>query len=802
LYGNYSRNDGRRTYANTSSGGQPKRLLPEQLHDVFRIELNRLNNNREIIEPNGLLFDSDIEQNKSSSADDVTQKNTNKYTLQSVYIGEIWRFRVKISNKLNENLINFGLLCHIELNMKGNGQPTQLYPRPSEVCPPQMRRNDNVAIDLEYPVTSNEPAAYSLIFTITCSTEDDVHQLYKDIFEFHAVPCTSLSYQKQTLDENLFVEALVHNVSNQPKLPLYVEVNFKCMGLFKSYNLTHHNKEFAVEDHHTDDDTIYLEPGTEKNVLFQISMKNPTSLVNLNALSVGQIEIKWKSFDATKSTNTFREGIFVSDIIQRRSLFCRKLPNADLSSSSPAISKSKSQSDNIEILVLKCPSSSVVHKPFTVTFHIFNLDRFAQRVWLSIDRNRSGYLLPCNISRRNLGVLETSSSMKTDMTLIGFAAGIHVLTGIVIETQRASGSDNVERKMMHYESSQYIYIDIDEQFHRQKLKEKAERELVLRREMEKHKNLNLEEVEVDQKERETAPRDLKQDEGGGGAVEEKEGDVVNAGGGGDGADRVDGIDGVGDGDDHDDHDDPDGDREEIEHPQIEQEEEPGNGMGMQMDAEYENGGDAVEEAQGMDPQPEVVMEFDDAQDAVEEDGVDGDIGGDQYVDNGDPAQTVEEEVMKEIQTQMKHRSSFELESNTLNTESTVAAADGDGNGMNDGQVEEEEYPLNPSPENKPTLPDESDLIPIGHIKTEEEIQAEIEEEEKQERASLNPLGSPKLSEGKEQQIADEAMTESALQNDTLSEEVPADDLDVSALEITDHDESTTGTIPNEANLYE
>ncbi len=203
-----------------------------------------------------------------------------------LYIDEIWRFRVKISNKLNENLHNFGLLCHIEMNLKGNGNPKQLYPRPRELCPTQLNKNDNISIDLEYPFISNEPASYSLIFTITASNEDDMQRLYKDIFEFNAVPALSLTFQKQTLDDNLFVEALINNVSNQPSLPLYVNVNVKCLGLFKSYNLTNYNNNNINE---IQDYSIHLKPSDETNVLFQIEMKNPTSLVNLNALSVGQI---------------------------------------------------------------------------------------------------------------------------------------------------------------------------------------------------------------------------------------------------------------------------------------------------------------------------------------------------------------------------------------------------------------------------------------------------------------------------------------------------------------------------------
>ncbi len=92
---------GQRSY---NSPQPPKRLLPK----------------------NGLLFDSDIASSSdnpnlnNSNDNPSTSLTDNKYPLQSVYIGEIWRFCVKISNKLNENLHNFGLLCHIEMNLKSN----------------------------------------------------------------------------------------------------------------------------------------------------------------------------------------------------------------------------------------------------------------------------------------------------------------------------------------------------------------------------------------------------------------------------------------------------------------------------------------------------------------------------------------------------------------------------------------------------------------------------------------------------------------------------------------------------------
>eukprot|EP01084_Bolivina_argentea_P221938 375767_1 len=270
-YNNYrGQRTGQRSY---NSPQPPKRLLPEKLHEVFRIELNRLNNDREIISENGSLFDSDIASSSSdntsinNNANDTTSTSIiDKYPLQSVYIGEVWRFRVKISNKLSENLHNFGLLCHIEMNLKGNGNPKQLYPRPRELCPTTMNKHDNISIDLEYPFISNEPSSYSLIFTITASNEDDMQRLYKDIFEFNAVPALSLTFQKQTLDENLFVEALINNVSNQPSLPLYVQVNFKCLGLFKSYNLTNYNNNNNNNKGKYNDNSIHLQPSQETNV--------------------------------------------------------------------------------------------------------------------------------------------------------------------------------------------------------------------------------------------------------------------------------------------------------------------------------------------------------------------------------------------------------------------------------------------------------------------------------------------------------------------------------------------------------
>ena len=75
---------------------KPKRLLPEQLHDVFRIEMNRLNKNREILE-DGLLFDSDLHRTTKRIKDHLGTKS-NKFTLSSVYIGTFVDFNEQQNN--------------------------------------------------------------------------------------------------------------------------------------------------------------------------------------------------------------------------------------------------------------------------------------------------------------------------------------------------------------------------------------------------------------------------------------------------------------------------------------------------------------------------------------------------------------------------------------------------------------------------------------------------------------------------------------------------------------------------------
>ena len=55
------------SYSNQEA--KPKRLLPDQLHDVFRIEINRLNDQHELITADnggGLLFDSYHETNNNN----------------------------------------------------------------------------------------------------------------------------------------------------------------------------------------------------------------------------------------------------------------------------------------------------------------------------------------------------------------------------------------------------------------------------------------------------------------------------------------------------------------------------------------------------------------------------------------------------------------------------------------------------------------------------------------------------------------------------------------------------------------
>jgi len=244
-------------------------------------------------------------------------------------------------------------------------------------------------------------------------------------------------------------------------MPFTAAVSFKPLGLFRSFNLSTLNLKWSANSKETESEKgrIALSAGAEQNVLFEIEMKNPSSLVNLNALSVGQIEIEWASAEPSQP----RQGLFLSDIIQRRSLFCRKVSEAE--NEKEKDKKGSDREQHIEILIVRCPSSVMVHSVFSVTLHIFNLDRVAHSVWLSMSRSASGYLLGVNVTRRFLGVLETSSSLKTEVQMVGLAAGIHALSGIVIETQTQSLSGRVTRRMQ-YESSQFVYIDIPDDFGR------------------------------------------------------------------------------------------------------------------------------------------------------------------------------------------------------------------------------------------------------------------------------------------------------------------------------------------------
>lgn len=736
---------------------KPKRLLPDQLHDVFRIEINRLNDKHELITTDNNLFDSYHETN-----------NNNKYKLPSVYIGEIWRFRIKISNRLNENLYNFGLLCHIEMIGKGSTNGNQLYPRPRELCPTQFNKNDNITIDLEYPVTLNESSLYSLIFTITASNKDNMSQLYKNIFEFHSVPCISLTFQKQTLDENLFVEALINNVSNQPKLPFYVNVNFKCLGLFKSYNLTHHDNTQKNNDDKQDNKQeskeILLNPMKEKNILFQIEMKNPTSLVNLNALSVGQIEIKWKSI------SPFRQGIFLSDIIQRRSLFCKKL----------------SDDVNIEILILKCPSNCIVHNKFNVTFHIFNLDRYSHKIWLSIDKNTSGYLLPYGVSKKYLGTLETSSSIKTDMTLIAFAPGIHVLTGIVITTQPIQSSINMSHsnknttKHIHYESTQYIYIDIDEEFHKKKLKEKEERQkklMILNKSKEDEAkvndvvDINLDDNDDVKKDQKDKPQSQSQPTPTLKPKEKETEEIVKK--------------------------DITEKKEDDQDPEVKNIDDK-TGIDTPKENEIENTNDDELEQQTrhrrsfelskrpkIEPPKEEIKPTTDVQAQISTQ-PESQIEAESHTEPEPepPQQPIEEEENK-LDTEQQETESMTI-SATIQTE-----------------IEQEAQPtdinkLEPSPKHKPIIPPSSDLKPIGVQKTEDEIAKEVQAEEKQQMSSLRPLKSTEFElSGPENEVdtAENIDGNDVEKENDITEEVEDDaeeniqeDLDVAAMEIEQDDQ--------------
>ena len=277
----------------------------------------RLNTKGEIV---NTLFDS-----ATSATSHEYSDPQHPYHIDCVYIGEIWRFRVKIKNLTNYNLTNFSLLMNVEILMKGTSS-MQIYPRPRELCPKILNKQQSMSVDLEYPVNISTPSKYQLVCSLSAGNEDDT-RLYKEYIEFGALPAIELSYQKQTLDEMLFVETFVSNVTCEPQADIMVNVWFDCMGLFKSYNLSFaesipdnatSRNALTVKSNTNDKNSnkskdghkMYLAPNESKTILFQIEMVDPTSLTNLHALSVGSIQCQWNSGS--------RNGVFRSDIIQRQ----------------------------------------------------------------------------------------------------------------------------------------------------------------------------------------------------------------------------------------------------------------------------------------------------------------------------------------------------------------------------------------------------------------------------------------------------------------------------------------------------
>ena len=52
--------------------------------------------------------------------------------------------------------------------------------------------------------------------------------------------------------------------------------------------------------------------------------------------------------------------------------------------------------------------------------------------------------MPVNLSKKYLGVLEPHTSVQSDMTLVAFSPGMHLLTGIVLISEKCDDSGGRE----------------------------------------------------------------------------------------------------------------------------------------------------------------------------------------------------------------------------------------------------------------------------------------------------------------------------------------------------------------------
>eukprot|EP01084_Bolivina_argentea_P030478 56463_1 len=129
----------------------------------------------------------------------------------------------------------------------------------------------------------------------------------------------------------------------------------------------------------------------------------------------------------------------------------------------------------------------------------------------------------------------------------------------------------------------------------------------------------------------------------------------------------------------------------------------------------------------------------------------------------------EEEVDEIVQSQMGHRGSMELK------------IDQEANPL------EQEFKIEPSPKHKPMIPPSSDLKPIGHQKSEQEIMAEVQQEQKQQISSLRPLKSAEsmLEDTEDTEDTDEVKEENEeeIDGNKVDDEEGEDEVSQSPLEI-------------------
>ncbi|KAJ5079669.1 hypothetical protein M0811_03978 [Anaeramoeba ignava] len=329
---------------------------------------------------------------------------------EDIFLSETFNFYISIINHSNQFASKVSVKCDLKT-------PSQTYILIDTTNKPL----DKLAPGKHHDYILQQEAKKAENHTITCvvfysKSDGESKQVSSSISFEVKTPVdlkTTITTIKSLSSETILLEG---QIRNKMKQPMFIEnVIFEPSAYFKKENLnsseitTKDNKKIMKDDG-TFSGFILLNPGNERQYLFQINPTEKFAAKSRRIKDIGFLSVSWK----TRFGNVAH--------LQTRQLL-RDIPD----------------NETIDVIVTKIPEKIYVDIPFQIECEIENLSPETMNLWFTIDKEKMKQVVISGISNFEIGTVQSQSSIKFNIDLFPLATGLQNISGIIFldtETHR------------------------------------------------------------------------------------------------------------------------------------------------------------------------------------------------------------------------------------------------------------------------------------------------------------------------------------------------------------------------------